>query len=61
MRHLQSLKLIRDVLVEVRGELVKEMMKDPDSPIHYIDHTPGIFHRIDEALKECDSYSINKR
>jgi len=61
MRHIQSLQLIRDVLIEARGELVKAMMKDPDSPIHWIDHTPEVLHRIDQAVKECDSYSINKR
>jgi hypothetical protein len=60
MRHIQSIQLIRDVLIEARGELVKAMMKDPASPIHYIDHTPNILHKIDDALKECDSYSINK-
>lgn len=60
MRHHQSLELIRKVLIEARMALVEEMIKNPESPIHWIDHTPEIFHRIDQAVSECDSYSINK-
>jgi hypothetical protein len=41
--------------------LVEEMIKNPESPIHWIDHTPKVFNRIDEAVRECDSYDINKR
>lgn len=60
MRHLQSLQLVRDVLVEAHMELVDAMRKDPHSPIHYLDHTPNIFRRIDEAIRECDTYNLNK-
>jgi hypothetical protein len=61
MRHIQSLELIRKVLIEARMALVEEMIENPESSIHWIDHTPKIFNRIDEAVCECDSYDINKR
>lgn len=61
MRHIQSLKQIREVLLNARHKLVEEMMKDIDSPIHWLDHTPEILREIDAAIKECDSYDINKR
>lgn len=60
MRHIQSIQLMRDVLIEARMELVEAMMKDPASSIHYIDHTPNVLRRIDEAVNECDTYVINK-
>lgn len=58
MRHIQSFQLIRDVLIEARRELLDAMMKDPNSSIHWIDYTPEIFNRLDQAVRECNSYNL---
>lgn len=60
MRHLYTIKAARDVLAAAYIELVEQMQKDPNHPIHMLDHTPKILRDIGEAIDECDTYDLER-
>lgn len=58
MRHLTSMKKMRDTLINARRALVEELAKDRNGPFYWPDYSVPILNEIDDAIAECDTYAI---